>query len=245
MTRLLASPRRRRRLALVTSLLVVAGSLAFVGIRYSNTGKKLPNRFYAGKVQLVPPALKAAQLSGDDRDAARQVAARFIDTAVLRQRIDDSWEITAPKLRQGLTREQWHTGNIPVQPFPAAAVLGIKYRVDWSGADYVYLKVAIIPKATADVGGQSYDMGLRRTGPATDHHWLVDYWVPSGLGQATPKEQAAAAKLPLPELKSRINPAWIFAPIAIFAAFFAGIPLFLFFRGWSRTKRANRLYRAS
>lgn len=226
-------------------LLAVAGSLAFIGVRYQNTGKKLPNHFTSGKVQLVPPALKAAKLTGDDRDAARQVAARFIDTAVLRQHIDDSWEITAPKLRQGLSRAEWHTGNIPVQPFPAAAVLGIKYRVDWSGTDYVFLKVAIIPKKTAEVGGQAFDMGLRRKGPAADHRWLVDYWVPTGLSQATPAERAAAAKLPPPKLESRIPAAWIFAPLGILAAFFAGIPLFLGVRGWKRTKRANRLYRAS
>lgn len=219
--------------------------MTFIGVRYANTGQRIPERFSSEPPALVDPAPKAVVLTGEDRNAARVVAARFIDTAVLRQRIGDSWEITAPTLRQGLTRKEWQSGNIPVQPYPAEAVQGIKYSVDWSGVDHIYLKVAIIPKETAAVGGQAFDMGLRRKGPTADHRWLVDYWVPTGLGQQSPAKQAAAAKLSPPELKPRLPVGWIFAPIGIFAAFIVGIPLVLAVRGWRRTVRANRAYRAS
>jgi hypothetical protein len=229
----------------VTFALALAGTMAFIGVRYANTGQKLPERFTSEPVAVVAPAPKEVVLTGEDRNAARIVAARFIDTAVLRQRVDDSWEITAPTLRQGLTRKEWQTGNIPVQPYPAEAVEGIKYRVDWSGVDRIYLKVAIIPKETAAVGGQAYDMGLRRKGAAADHLWEVDYWVPTGLGQQSPAKQRAMAKLPPPEVKSRLPVGWIFAPIGVFGAFIVGIPLVLILRGWRRTVRANRAYRAS
>jgi hypothetical protein len=228
-----------------TAALTLAGATAFIGVRYANTAQRIPSRFSSDPPQLVDPPLKSAVLTGEDANAVRIVAARFIDTAVLRQHIDESWEITAPKLRQGFTRKQWQTGNIPVQPFPAEAVSGIKYRIDFSATDHIYLKVAIIPKATADVGGQAFDMGLRRKGAVADHHWLVDYFVPTGLGQPSPVAQRAAAKLPPPKLESRIPVAWIFAPIGIFGAFIVGIPLALAVRGWRRSVRANRAYRAS
>jgi hypothetical protein len=245
LSRVLSSPRRRRRLAWTTSLLVLAGLVAFVGINYANTGKKLPQHFTNEPPQLVPPAPRSAQLTAEDRDAARVVAARFIDTAVLRRRVDDSWEITAPSLRQGLTRTVWASGNIPVVPFqPASAVEGIKYRVDWTGQDKIYLKVAIVPKRSAGMTGGAFDMGLERAGPAGSHQWLVDYWVPSAASSASPRASTAGGGA-VPELKSRIPAAWIAAPIGGLFLIILGIPLSLAVRGFVRTRRANRLYRES
>jgi hypothetical protein len=247
LSRVLSSPRRRRRLAWTSGILVLSGALAFVGVNYANTGKKIPQHFTNQPPQLVPPAPRAAALTADDRNAARAVAERFIDTAVLRQRVDDSWEITAPALRQGFTRANWATGNIPVVPFqPANAVEGIKYRVDWSGVDKIYLKIAIIPKPSANVTGGAFDMGLERTGPAGTHQWLVDYWVPSGASSASPRPGSKGGPpLVRPELKSRLGAAWIAAPLGGIIFLLLAVPLTLVLRGALRTRRANRLYRES
>lgn len=53
--------------------------------------------------------------------AARQVADKFILTAVARKNLGEAYELTHPDLRQGLTKQQWLTGNIPVQYYPADA----------------------------------------------------------------------------------------------------------------------------
>lgn len=232
-------------MAWATGVLLLAGACAFIGVRYANTGKRLPEHFRKGPPQVAPPPLKAAALSNDDRDAARSVAAHFIDTAVLRQRIDESWEISAPSLRQGMTRAQWRTGNIPVTPFPAEAVLGIKYRVDWSGIDKIYLKVAIIPKPSANLTGGAFDMGLERAGSAANHRWLVDYWVPSAAVSASPSPRARGAAAAPAELKSRIPAAWIIAPVGLILALILAVPLVLASRGWLRRRRAERAYRES
>jgi hypothetical protein len=231
----------------MSSVLALAGALAFLGLNYANTGKKLPSHFTNEPPQLVPPPLKSAALTSKDRDAARAVAERFIDSAVLRVRVDDSWEITAPALRQGFTRAGWATGNIPVVPFqPATAVEGIKYRVDWSGVDKIYLKVAIIPKRSANMTGGAFDMGLERTGPAGSHQWIVDYWVPSGASSASPLKVArGGAGAPAPQLKSRIAPGWVAAPIGGLVLVLLLVPLSLGLRGYLRSRRANRLYRES
>jgi hypothetical protein len=242
--RVLSSPRRRRRLRIGGALLAFAGVCAFVGLHYSNTGTPPPDRYSAEPVQRVPPPLKAATLTGADNESVRRVAALFIDTAVLRRRIDDSWEITTPRLRQGLTRKEWDSGNIPVTPFDAEAVAEIKYDLDWSGSDLVYLNVAIVPKPRSNVDGQAFDIGLQRQGEASDHKWLVDYWVPTGTGVAVAGPRArAAAREALRQPSSRISPAWIFAPVGLFVGLLFGLPVAIFGRQRLRSRRALREYR--
>jgi len=243
LSRLLSSPRRRRRLRTAAALLVVAGGLAFIGIRYSNTADRTKDTFIPGPVQRVAAPPKAARLTSVDSESVRRVAAMFIDTAVLRRRIDDSWAITTRNLRQGLSRQEWDTGNIPVTPFPAEAVDQIKYTVDWTGADFVFLKVAIIPKATAEVAGQAFDIGLARKGAAANHTWLVDYWVPSGLGTRTSAQRRRdAAQAPVERVSTSISQLWIFAPIALMGFMILAVPAAIFGRHRYRAYRAYREY---
>jgi hypothetical protein len=220
-----------------------AAACAFLGLHYSNTGKQLPDRFRSGPVQKVAPPPKAEKLSGVDTESVRRVAALFIDTAVLRQRVDDSWEITTPRLRQGLSRKEWDGGNIPVTPFNADAVREIKYDLDWSGADLVYLKVAIVPTRKSNADGQAFDIGLRRQGDPSDHKWLVDYWVPTGIGipVAGPRAKAAAPQV-FRQPSSRIPVAWIFVPVGLLIALVFALPMAVFGRQWLRGRRALREY---
>jgi hypothetical protein len=241
--RVLSSPRRRRRLRLGGALLTLAAVCVFVGLHYSNTGRNLEDHFSSGPVQRVAPPLKAERLSGADNESVRRVAALFIDTAVLRRRIDDSWEITTPRLRQGLSRKQWDSGSIPVTPFKAEAVREIKYDLDWSGANLVYLKIAIVPKPTSNVDGQAFDIGLQRQGDPSDHKWLVDYWVPSGIGVPAAGARArAAGQEALRQPSSRIPAAWIFVPVGLLVALVLGLPVVIFGRHWLRNRRALRDY---
>ena len=241
--RVLSSPRRRRRLRIGGALVALAGVCAFIGVHYSNTGKTVADHFSSEPVQRVAPPPKAVKLSGADTESVRQVAALFIDTAVLRRRIDDSWEITTPKLRQGLTRKEWDSGNIPVTPFNAEAVAEIKYDLDFSGADFVFLNIAIVPKPTSNVDGQAFDIGLLRQGEPADHKWLVDYWVPTGPGVAVNGPRArAAAQQALSQPKSRISVAWIFVPAGLLLVVIFGLPIAIFGRQRLRSRRALRAY---
>jgi hypothetical protein len=248
LTRLLSSPRRRRRLRLVALLLALAGVLAFVGVRWSNTASRSKETFEKGPVQRVAPAPKSAALSADDRDAVRKTAALFIDSAVLRRKLDASWPITTRNLHQGLTRRQWDSGNIPVAPFvPASAVRLIRYRLDWSGENIVYLKVAILPKGSSSAEGQAYDIGLARTGRPGDHAWLVDYWVPSGLSVPSVKQQtkadAAGAVAESTAASNKLPAGFILLPVGLLLTLIIGLPLVVFGRNWTRSRRADRDYR--
>jgi hypothetical protein len=244
-TRLLSSPRRRRRLRLSAALLALAGVLAFVGLKYSNTAEREPEHFSKGPVQRVSAPLKAQKLSNIDLESVHRIAELFIDTAVLRTSVDDSWEITTPKLRQGLTRKEWDSGNIPVTPFPAGAVQQIKYTLDWSGQDLVYLKVAILPKDAANVAGQAFDIGLARDAHSGPDGWLVDYWVPTGLGSPSPAQRTAAAKsaAAAPPASESLPQGLILIPVGVLILLVVGLPLGLFGRNYARSRRALREYR--
>jgi hypothetical protein len=240
--RLLSSPRRRRRLGRIALVLAVAAGAAALGIWFANTGRPIRNTFSSEPSDLPGPPPKRVPLTAHDRNQACAVAADFIDYAVLRKNSAQAWDLTAPVLRQGLTRRQWSTGAIPVVPFPAAEVGAIKYRVEYSEQDQLWLKVAIVPKPTSGVDGQLFSMGLHRTHSAA-HPWLVDYWVPAGVG--TPATPKAIARHAPAKPERRVDGRWIFVPIAVLVGLMLCVPLVLAGRGWYRASRANRAYRES
>ena len=106
-----------------------------------------------------------------DEKAARDTAARFVATAVLRRDVDDSWDLTAPELRGGLTRTQWKTGEIPVVPFPAKDLDEVRWRLDYSIEDHVGLKVSMLPRENSTAKALLFEMELVRTGPAAKRRW--------------------------------------------------------------------------
>src|SRR5689334_6856933 len=118
-SRLFSSPRRRRRARWGAVLLATAGVIAgAVILMPDNNGAKQPEA-RAGKPTIVAPAPKHVNMTKADIAAAKQAAAKFVSTAVLRHHVDQSWSLTAPELRAGFTRKSWSSGDIPVVPFPA------------------------------------------------------------------------------------------------------------------------------
>ena len=105
---------------------------------------------------------------------ARRVAGRFILTAVAREDLAEAYELTHAELRQGLTKEQWLTGNIPVQYYPADAIDTAAFKIDESYPTEAVLEVALIPKEGETVKPQIFFVGLKKSGD----RWQVYYWAP-------------------------------------------------------------------
>jgi hypothetical protein len=105
---------------------------------------------------------------------ARRVAGRFILTAVAREDLAESYDLAHPDLRQGMTRKEWATGNIPVVYYPAQAIETATFKVDESYPDEAILEVALLPKEGEEVKPQIFFIGLKRT----QARWQVYYWVP-------------------------------------------------------------------
>jgi hypothetical protein len=96
-------------------------------------------------------------LGSYSRHAVRRVLARFVGTAVARCRVGDSWDLAGPSLRQGVSRDEWRRGEIPIVPYPAAR----HGRGSWDLVNYSYrnrvgLEVLLFPRP-----GSGYSMATQ------------------------------------------------------------------------------------
>lgn len=123
---------------------------------------------------LVAPTPKTVKLSS----AAREVAGRFILTAVRRQHLDEAWKLSGAPLRQNLTYKEWLTGNIPVIPYNAPISI-TPMKIDYSFKNQALIEIALVPVKTAKKAQtELYYLELRRIGKGTHAHWVVWSWVP-------------------------------------------------------------------
>ena len=163
------SPVTRRTLSFASILVLVAGVIAFTVAWVGDTGTKQEETLSDEPAQVFTPR-KQVPLDTE----ARKVAGRFILTAVARENLAESYDLTHPELRQGMSRKEWQTGNIPVVYYPATKLQTATFKVDESYPDEAILEVALIPKDPKKVKPQIFVIGLKKTGAK----WQVNYWVP-------------------------------------------------------------------
>ena len=246
MRAILSSPRRRRRFAWVGALLLVVAAAVGVGIRFPNTAPQ-HEETPVGKPHVYREP-KAVRLSDGDRKDALATAAGFVRTAVLRKDTVDSWPLTAPELRQGFTRKQWSTGEIPVVPYPLTAA---RWKLDYSYPRRLGLKVLLFPAPRSELTPTVFNMELKAFGKGAERHWLVNYWAPApGVSTVTAKSDRSF-RSGLGDVGSTVRSyepplgtGWIFVPIALFGSLLL-VPLAIGARGWYRGMRAKRSYAAT
>jgi hypothetical protein len=220
----------------------VIGGLTFLGLRFSNTGHKIVSPYTPGPVQLVPKNPPSDRFTAAERRQVHAVASRFVATAVLRRNIDDSWEISAPKLREGLSRSEWAKGEIPIVPYPAEAFALARWRINYSYAHRVGLKVALYPKPESLVRRQVFDIEVQNFGTAADPRWLVSYWSPSGGAQIAAAPPGLAREPVIGTGNAAVNPVWLIVPVALVGGSILILLAGLGIRGRVRASRANRLH---
>jgi hypothetical protein len=109
---------------------------------------------------------------------ARQIAVQFIKTAVVRKNLPRGLGDLRPEHQAGPDLKQWMTGEIPVVPYPDAAVNESPVKVDWSYPNDVSLQVVMQPKKGSKQKPQVFFIGLKKFGSGANAKWLVDYWAP-------------------------------------------------------------------
>jgi hypothetical protein len=163
-------PGWRKALPWVLVVLVVGGVIAIVAVKYSNTGHStatpLTNK-PADDVSKVPPTVKLPP-------GATRVARRFIESAVARKNLSDSYSIVTDEIKQGQSLKSWKTGNIAVVPYPVVDVKYAPMKIDFSYPAEAQIEVALLPKAGTKVKGQLFIMDIVKR----DGKWLVNSWVP-------------------------------------------------------------------
>jgi hypothetical protein len=156
----------------VAGLVFIAGIVAFSTVYLFDTGTSVEEKITVRETgaAIVPEEKPTVALDPE----ARQVAGRFILTAVARRSLGESYTLTHPELRQGLSLKEWETGNIPVQYYPADAIDSATFKIDESHSDEALLEVALVPKKGADVKPQIFFIGLKKEAGK----WMVNYWAP-------------------------------------------------------------------
>jgi hypothetical protein len=167
--------RRNQRIVLWGGLAVLAVGVAVATfVFFGNTGTT-----FSDTRSNVPADIFQPKPTAKVDAAARRVAGEWILTSVARKNLAEGYNLTHPELRQGMTQQQWLTGNIPVQPYPADRLEAATFRVTESYPDEVYLEVALLPKAGVRIKPQIFQIGLKRVG-GVDGPWRVSYWLPRG-----------------------------------------------------------------
>jgi hypothetical protein len=175
--RIVNSRRFKVLLPWVSAIVLLAGIGAFVGVYFTNTAKKQP------QVTNQPAKLPKTQKQIKLPEAARKVAGEFILTAVARKNLAESWTLSHPTLREGFTRKEWLTGDIPVQPYPVGNLDEANFKVDYAYKNSAQLELVLIPKKGVHMQPFQFLMGLRKY----HHHWTVDAWqVLAGPGVPSP-----------------------------------------------------------
>lgn len=156
----------------VAAVLVVVGVVVFFQAR-ADPG---PAPIAAPNGSAQVPQEPAAKPGGTLEPAARTVAVQFIRTALARTNLSQAWDLAAPELRAGITKEQWLEGELPVSPFPVTNLETSGFDVVGSAPGKILLQVLLVPEQYTGYTPTRFDLTLVRRG--ADGPWKVSYFLP-------------------------------------------------------------------
>ena len=175
----LSSPRAVRKLSWISGFVLFAGVIAFGIAYFGDSAEKIDPRAATNE----PAPVKTAPTVPLD-PKARQVAGKFVVTAVTRQDLKTAWTLTHPELKAGFTYKQWLTGSIPVVFYSPKSIAGASFKVEESHPNEVVLDLLILPRKGAVEGPQAFFIGLKAVGKGKGKRWLVYTFIPHG-GRST------------------------------------------------------------
>ncbi len=178
----LRSPGASRALVWASTLVLIAGVVAFVTVRLGQEDKgpanvgSVPSGF--ASEDFDPNATVSTPKESDVPKAARVAAGEFVLAAVGRENLPKAWKLADANLKRdcGCTYKEWLTGNINVQYFPTKGLRGASFAVDEVAPGHVVLQVLLSPARSTGLKPTSFYIGLKQRGK--DAPWLVDYWAP-------------------------------------------------------------------
>jgi hypothetical protein len=178
----LRSPGAGRALVWISSLVMIAGVIAFVTVKLGandptpSSGSLLPETVPDDIGLETTPAPKVSEVPR----AARVVAGQFILAAAGREDLPKAWKLTHPTLKRdcACSYREWLTGNIPIQPIEAAGLNQVTFFVEELESRRVVLQVLVRAKPGSEFEDQTFHIGLKATGKPDKLAWLVDVWSP-------------------------------------------------------------------
>lgn len=147
--------------------------LARVFIAVAATGLVAGFTLLPSSPETKPKPSRAAAVSPAEVREAALVVLHFVRTAVVRQRVAYSYDLVTPELRQGLSRAEWATGNIPVAPYLSKDWRTVRFWLRPESVRRSEIRFTVL-LVSADGDRQFYAVALR---PYPDR-WRVSYWAP-------------------------------------------------------------------
>ena len=169
-------------------------------------------------------------------------------TAVIRRDLDSAWPLASPVMRQGVSRSEWDRGDIPVQPFPAAALAGADWLLRYRFERTLGVDVMVRPKAGSGAPVAVYAVELSAPGSGPPRRFLVDSWIPqatvgAAAGPAEPSSGTqTVAEQNVSTNQGRLGAEWFLVPAAIVLLLLATLGGFGV-RSIVRARRVEREYR--
>lgn len=217
------SHRWRRRLRGLTVVAVVAGGLATAvvliprgGTHDEQTGPVAAPADTAPAQAPPPKEARFRKVGAADRHLIISALSLFISTSVARHHPERSFAVVHPLLREGMTRAEWRTGNIPVVPYPAAGVDLITFQA-FTGRRAL-VEVLLEPVRGSNLVRKTFEAELRLE-PA--HRWAVSSWVPEGVSESQYAKNAStesAAVVAAAAHPRHLSTKWIFVPLGALLA---------------------------
>jgi hypothetical protein len=160
----------------IGAAVLVAGAVALLITFVGNTAHE-QSKNPTGPVVKPAPAQKQVKFPKE----AWGVAKEFFNTAVSRQNLVRSWQLSDANLRGGLTLKEWKTGTITVPFYP----VGHAVRIDWKNTNYAYPRevmqnVVLVAKPGSNQRPLTAQIVLRKFGNGANARWLVDHFQPLG-----------------------------------------------------------------
>lgn len=171
----LASPRAQRRLLWVSGLVLAAGVAVFLALVV------FPG---SSGTTATPPATTPVKAAKQPKTVAPSPAAiavgrKFIETAVARKDLGSAYSLVGGDLKNGITKQQWEKGNIPVSPYPAGNASTTHFKTVWSHPKKAMFELTLVARHGSGVRPDlRFYLGVERAGGKADGRWLVDYWAP-------------------------------------------------------------------
>jgi len=245
---LLASPRRRRRLARAGVFLAVAGVAAFGITRLTlNQNVHAKEVFQPGKP--VVTSQKPVGLSTADRRMIGRTMVAFVRDGVAQRDLTAAYDLVTPAFRGGTTRAQWRKGASPVYAYPAVT-RGISgnWRVDYSYRGDVGVALMLSSTRPRTVGQVVFHAELYKHRGT----WLVDSFAPVatftpiGVGrqhETGPADYAGGSRAEVRAQEAALSTLWIVVPASVLGLVLL-VPLGFVLVSRLRDRRVARAYEA-
>jgi hypothetical protein len=169
--------------------LLAVGAIAFWNSRTAhdnapNTGPPSPNAYTDGN----PTKMYGKQLAHMPAQIKPMMRTLVLD-GILRKDPAATWSMLSAKVRAGLTRDQWATGNIPLPQFPTSQYVGYATQTLRQRARDIVIDVTVAGTKPAINPNANVLVELKPVGGPAAPHWVIVYVAERGGGPGVPAAQ--------------------------------------------------------